>query len=373
MYADELESKSLPIGMIYLDPNNPRWKSRTEKTVPDARIPEPLHQNQAMNRLVERYGIEELKNSILRNGFLPLDRIVVRTLSKDPDSYAVVEGNRRLAAIRRLLEEIDQEIIDATNLPEGYLEDLKERLQEIPCLVYNGDDQYINWMLQGIRHLSGIRDWMPAQQAELVVRQVDEGKSFTEVGQMFGLTNRQVGRLYRGYKGLRQMADDDEYGDKAKNDLFTLFDEAHRNPEVRKWLGWNDSEGRYENLDNLRRFYSWIIDDEEYEGALNPRRIHNPQHVKALNRILTSEDYDLLNEVENHAVTIETAAGRLEEAEQPEVWQAEIEKASRALSRVPAQAFVQSPQEARSKLEALRKSVDDLLSIVPVPGKPNGE
>ena len=55
---------------------------------------------------IRGHGVTELQYSILRNGFLPLDRIVVRPISGSNGKYVVVEGTRRLAALRFLRQQI---------------------------------------------------------------------------------------------------------------------------------------------------------------------------------------------------------------------------------------------------------------------------
>lgn len=104
MYNDQLEERQVEISSVFLDPNNPRfWSEQTKisNEVPDSKVPEDVHQLRAFDR-IKNHGLEELKNSILRNGFLPLDRIVVRELVGLSGSYVVIEGNRRLAALKWL-------------------------------------------------------------------------------------------------------------------------------------------------------------------------------------------------------------------------------------------------------------------------------
>src|SRR5208337_4321087 len=53
------------------------------------------------------YRIEELANSIRQNGWLPVDSIFVRKLAHHDSFYVVLEGNRRVAAIRMLMKDPD--------------------------------------------------------------------------------------------------------------------------------------------------------------------------------------------------------------------------------------------------------------------------
>ena len=189
MYSQDFEELSLPVDKIYLDPNNPRfWTQKTTRDIADRRIPDQDVQTRTMKD-IETHDIKELMNSILRNGFLPLDRIVVREIENNPDKYVVVEGNRRLAALKTIRQQIEDEVIDEEGITLGHKENLLESTNKIITLVYKGDEKKeIAWLLQGIRHISGIREWAPAQRARLLADQIDShGLMFREAGQKFGL------------------------------------------------------------------------------------------------------------------------------------------------------------------------------------------
>lgn len=84
MYSEELEQRRLCLDQLFLDPNNPRFWSEREKTTHEAKIPESKIQEKTQKR-IEVFGVKELRDSILRNGFLPMDRIVVRPINSHGD------------------------------------------------------------------------------------------------------------------------------------------------------------------------------------------------------------------------------------------------------------------------------------------------
>ena len=248
MYTNQLDEAELAFEQIFLDPNNPRfWAEKATREVPDKRITDEKVQATALTNIMS-YGVRELRDSILRNGFLPLDRIVVRPIEENSDKYVIVEGNRRFAALIVLRQEIQDDTVDEDGIDEDYLEKLHNDTDKLDILIYTGGQTHdISWLLQGIRHISGIRNWSPAQRARLVAEQVDEkGLGFRAAGQTFGLSAQAVGRLYRAYKALEQMRDDDEFSSKARNDYFTLFEEAIRNKDVRERMGWSNDNFKFE-------------------------------------------------------------------------------------------------------------------------------
>ena len=124
MYNDELESRPLSLDKLFLDPNNPRFSSERDKPTPEMKIPDLKIQEKTQKR-IEEFGVKEVRDSILRNGFLPMDRIVVRPINGHGEKYVVVEGNRRLAALKSLHRLIEDEEINEEGIDEKYLEKLK--------------------------------------------------------------------------------------------------------------------------------------------------------------------------------------------------------------------------------------------------------
>jgi hypothetical protein len=362
MYMSELEVRKLPVGHIFLDPNNPRfWSEQNTKEVPDRRIPDEKVQATARSG-IDKHGIDDLYNSILRNGFLLLDRIVVRSIDGHTNKFVVVEGNRRFRSLTKLRTDIEEGTVNEEGIDEDYLARLLEETENVEVLVYRGTGtEDISWMLQGIRHISGIREWEPAQRAKLVAKQIDdEGKTFRAAGQQFGLSPQAVGRLYRTYKALEQMRADDEYGAKARNDFFSLFEEAYRNTTLREWLGWNEEGRKFSNEDRLKRFYSWISPDDEH--ADKARRIHNPKQIKELAYLIDNKKNTLLNEFESHETGISEAYGRATSEAKPQDWRKAVERARTLVGDLPQSAIFEEPSEFIVELEKLSAEIQKRLT-----------
>src|SRR5436190_309949 len=88
----------LDISKMLLDPNNYRFHNAPDFVFADTkRFAEETVQAKAFERL-RAESLLPLKQSILKNGFLPFERLVVSPYGTD--KFVVVEGNRRLAALR---------------------------------------------------------------------------------------------------------------------------------------------------------------------------------------------------------------------------------------------------------------------------------
>jgi hypothetical protein len=239
---------------------------------------------------------------------------------------------------------------------------LRNATDIIRVLVYKGEDASdVAWLLQGIRHISGIRPWQPAQRAKLVADQIErEGLGLKEAGQRFGLTAQAVGRLYRSYKALEQMRKDEEFSSEAKNEWFTLFEEAIRNPAVKTWLGWSEEEKRFTNLDHLHQFYAWIIPDTENSDR---RRINDPRQIAKLGVLLEGQHQELLSQVDNHEVSVDAAADRIQQSQNRYDWREALEKAKQLIAGIPQSAIGDSPADVVASLDVLDEAIRKIRAM----------
>lgn len=273
---------------LYLDPNNPRFLEVTDtfRAVPLDKVTDEKVQLKALERILDdRFQVSELKESILRIGFLTIDRLVVVELPIK-NKYVVLEGNRRLGAIKSLLEDYSNSEIDIS-------ESVLPTLREFPVLLLEAESQerreYLARILQGVRHISGIRAWGPYQQAQVIALMIDEGRPYEEIRQTLGLSTRRINVLRRSYYALQQMNSDAEYGECTKPSLFSYFDEVFKVPQVRDWIDWDDEANKFKNTDNRRMLYGWIVGMEE-EGQRFPAKIVDSKQVRDLPTLMSYPD-----------------------------------------------------------------------------------
>jgi hypothetical protein len=177
--------------------------------------------------------------------------------------YVVTEGNRRLGAIRSLLE-------DHKNGEADLSPSVLDSMRRIPVFVIDEPEEvkqeHFARVLQGVRHVAGIRPWGPYQQAQVVTMMIDDGKDQSEICEVLGLPKRRINILRRCFYALEQMRRDDDFGDKAKPPLFSAFDEAFRLPSFRDWLEWDDERNLCMNEEHRKLYYSWLVGSEDEEG-----------------------------------------------------------------------------------------------------------
>src|SRR5262245_321195 len=125
----QLVDRVCSLAELCLDPNNPRYADLgVSKTVPEGKVADESVQATALARMLEdRFEVEQLKESIEQMGFLTVDRLVVVALPTEDSStkYLVVEGNRRVAAMKSLLNEVESGEVDLSP-------DVENSMSEIP-------------------------------------------------------------------------------------------------------------------------------------------------------------------------------------------------------------------------------------------------
>jgi hypothetical protein len=153
----EYITTEVSLDQLLLDPNNYRFFDREEYAqVAKNRFHESTVQDRA-EHLVKLDGKEELrvlKESIETNGYIPVEALVVRPYKFVKKSFVVVEGNRRVAAMRWLKK--DRE--GGSAIPEKLI----KSFDKLPAISLKGDEEETNNLqhtLMGLRHVSGIKQW----------------------------------------------------------------------------------------------------------------------------------------------------------------------------------------------------------------------
>jgi hypothetical protein len=151
---------------LFLDPNNPRLISqKRDRRPPSTAV---THAAETRQRMESRYKVDELKKSIRENGWIPVDYIFVKQIPGEAKGrYLVLEGNRRVTALRGLLDETE------------LTEELRESLKEISVMEVIDDlpddelNKKISYLL-GVRHHGALVKWSPFAQAKNIYSRYQE-------------------------------------------------------------------------------------------------------------------------------------------------------------------------------------------------------
>src|SRR5271165_2984542 len=229
----DLVARDLPLESIFLDPNNPRFVGPNWQRIEDDQIDSESVQEKARRLLIAEYGVDKLRMNMEVNGYLPIDRVIVRKF-KD-SKFVVLEGNRRICAAM-MLTAIGT---DGMQVADEVLSSAKS----IPCLEYVGTETDAAWIFQGLRHITGISEWSAYNKAKLLVEQMEqEGLNLTEAGKRFGLTAFGAGQWVRGYYAFKQAREESDYIREVDERAYPYFQElfSRSSAPVREWMGWEE-------------------------------------------------------------------------------------------------------------------------------------
>lgn len=349
---NNLKEITVSLKQLLLDPNNPRVHEEEDFVWAE---PHRYHEASVQRKAYLRVRDSALKGSILRNGFLTVDRIVVRPYQYKDGLYVVVEGNRRVASMKWILEDYES----GFSVPA----ELMESFEALPVIVVEGDSEeaeIFRAALMGIRHVSGIRNWGGYQRAKLVVQLIDDYKlDAGEVSGRTGLSVHEVKRRYRAFKALEQMRASEDYGQYAKPSLYPVFHEAVSVPAVREWLGWNEDQCAFTNEKELDMFYQMLVPSEDEFGHQKDPKITSYAQVRELRLIL--EKPEAKRVLLDPSSTFFDALSIAKQEELSKMWATNVAAAIAALEAMRIDEVEHLTPEDCSQLEKLRTLIDSRL------------
>ena len=214
-------------------------------------------------------AVDEIALSIAANGYYedePLLVIPTPLTTRITPPFVVVEGNRRLAAIKLLLDPGLRDRTNASGL-SNIDQSRKEQLQTIPVSLHATREDL--WTHIGFRHINGIKPWDGLGKSRYIA-QIREtyNVSLDHIAERIGDRHATVQRLYRGFRVVRQAgadADfqmDDTYGGRF---YFSHLYTALAQREYQDFLGINpgDDDSRQpiptDCLPQLKELLLWLF------------------------------------------------------------------------------------------------------------------
>jgi hypothetical protein len=363
----ELEDIALQLENIFLDPNNPRFISKNWNDISDEHISDDAVQKMTRLKLEQEFSIDKLVDNIKINGFLTIDRIIVKKISDN--QYVVLEGNRRICAAKAIMESYLKN-------SESVTEDVIESLKEIKCLIYTGSEKQPAWVFQGLRHIIGIQEWPAYNKARLLVQLMeDENLSLTEVGKKFGLTAYGAGQWVRGYSAFIQATEESDYTQEIDERAYPYLQEifSRSNPVFKDWLKWNDSEYKFEDNLKFNEFLSWlyprdeenVLDGIEVKGNWENRKIKRSSDLRIVSFLLREapNEFEMFRS-DGDLEKAQNAANMKKylESQDPAIETVEkIKSCTKALEDIPFKLISKKKDELTEMLTNLKNKISEIL------------
>lgn len=152
-----------------------------------------------LKKLWSDMNVKELVMSILANGFFQSEPLYV---IKEHEKWVVIEGNRRLAAVKSILN--PDQVAGMASFSNQISDSIRESLQSsIP--VVEMESRESAWRFIGFKHVKGAAKWDSYAKAKYIARvHRDYNVSISEIAEQIGDSQRTALRLYRGLSVLEQ-------------------------------------------------------------------------------------------------------------------------------------------------------------------------
>lgn len=271
---------------LFLDPLNPRLGRINMRQ--DAPQEEVLD-------MMDNWTLDELAISYLESGGFWIQEallVVIEELNGE-ECLVVVEGNRRLAALKLLKQAYDgspksrkwEEIANSGEPSEVLFE-------EVPYLLVDNRDDVEAFL--GFRHVTGIKEWDPQEKAQYINKLINErGMSYDEVRRKIGSKTPTVRQNYIAYRLLLQIEEwVEEFSSDFVENRFSVMYLSLRTQGVQHYLQINiqatpeeaENPVPRDREEHLERYVKWIFGHGE-----NLPLFSDSRRVDDFGRVLQSE------------------------------------------------------------------------------------
>ena len=242
-------------------------------------------EEEVLRHLTDHVDVDELLQSILSAGWVDFELLIVQR-----ESNIVLEGNRRLAALRLLGDEALRERL---NVP---LPDISDP-QQLPAQIR------VKWVSDrtearafiGFKHINGPFKWDALAKAKFAAEWFEDGGDIATVSRTLGDNHNTVRRLVNGWYALQQATEDGfDREDRSKiRFAFSHLYTALTRPSVRQFLGLKPEDLSAppkpcpvpaENRDKLQTLVSWLYGQEQ-KGESTLIKSQNP-NLNELSEVL---------------------------------------------------------------------------------------
>lgn len=286
----------VPVGWLRLDRQNPRLIGQGDRSSDE----------EIIARLYRAAELDELLQSISANGYLDIEPLIVLS-TPDPstDGLIVLEGNRRLAALRLLLEpDLVDAIATSQNLrvqvPDVPLR-LRETLEEVSVYAVARREEARSFI--GFKHINGPAKWDAYAKARFAAEWYEAGRAdgtdLAEIANAIGDRHDTIKRMVSAIYVLDQARNEglfDIAEDRATSRLnFSHLYTALSRSQYMDYLGLGTAWARLDptpdqvprdKLDELRNVLFWIYGSKQ-DGLQPVVRSQNPD-IKRLGEVLAN-------------------------------------------------------------------------------------
>lgn len=278
------DAQDVPVDRLLFDPENPRL-------VEMAQTPS---QREIVRMLWREFAVDEICLSIAANGYFRHEPVFATPKGQN---FVVVEGNRRLAAVRLLLDADLRDYTGATDVPRITAAQ-RNALATLPVVSCARSDV---WQYLGFKHVNGPQAWESYSKAKYIAWVHNTLKvPLEDVARQIGDQHLTVNRLYRALMVLDQAERENIFDreDRWKKHLsFSHLYTGLDYPGIQRFLGIT-KEGRVKRdpvpskaRNNQRELLVWLYGSKKADQppliqSQNPDLRHLDEVLQSKNGVV---------------------------------------------------------------------------------------
>ena len=279
---DSTNIKWMKVSELSFDLENPR--------LPEFALPKDSKEIDVIRVLWRAMDVRELVMSIAASGYFPHEPVIV---AREEGKNIVIEGNRRLAAVKVLLE---PKVADTLRVTIPVItESAKAALNELPTVASTREEA---WRYLGFKHVNGPAKWSSYAKSQYIadVRR-KFGVKLEDIAKQIGDTHKTVQRLFRGLMVLEQAEEwnvfrrEDRWRNHfAFSHLYTGIDSGG----ISAFIGLRPATEEdmepvpYEKKEELGELFLWLYGSKK-EGIDPLIKTQNP-HLRQLNAVVSNRE-----------------------------------------------------------------------------------
>lgn len=226
----EMSPKQIATESLYFDVENPRLVEFTQE--------EKSTDEKILNLLWSQMAVDEIVQSILSNGFFQNEALLA---VEENGKLVVVEGNRRLAAVKAILH---PELVKGMSRYSGKItKDIQNSLQSLPVITIQERSE--SWTYIGFKHVNGPSKWGSYAKAQYIATVHNNfDVSLDEISRQIGDNNKTVLKLYQGLMVIEQAESQTDFRRDdiaAKRLYFSHLYTGLQSPGFKKYLGLGET------------------------------------------------------------------------------------------------------------------------------------
>lgn len=250
------EKLKINLDNLKFDAKNPRLPVRLQGITDESKV---------IDYMVKYGNIIELMLSIAETGYSDAEPLLI--VKETDGTYIVVEGNRRLAALKLLskpeltkvrTQSIKDVISDAKNIPT-----------EIPCILYPNREDVLDYL--GYRHITGVKDWGALEKAryldqlyQIHIKDTSQDKIYQKLAKMIGSRSDYVYKLHTALKLYDKANDNAYYGADIKEEdiSFSWLTTALGYSGISEFIGLSEAtDASLSTLkeENFKKIFTWMF------------------------------------------------------------------------------------------------------------------